>query len=495
MKPFLVIGVCLCCLLLQAGEAPLDEIGLVAQQHEIKLLIQELSEKDPTKRANAALKLGAFESAAAPAVPFLVTYIKDDREAGGLVVARSAGYVVTIGNYSVGQIVVRALGRIRDKGAVAPLIEAIGNRGNQSLWKKRKDAAWSLGLIGDPAAIPALLQIISDEKDILRNHVSDGLGLLGLPAVDALLGHYLGGNEALSKRAEEALCVAGQPVVKVVAPLLKHRSPELKRRGAHLLAQLCHGSSRLFNLAGYLERELTPAENAFVNSRHAALIHELVDAVQPLVAALTDADVEVRRNTAAGVASLTNTCEKRKDYKDPAQVSAAQNLEDTLRRLAIEPVALLLNDPDNQIRNSAETAMRYLSPERVPPRQPKVAVEKPAVANALPEKAPATKQEAASVASDPISQRTAAVAKQKEAFRRIEESYNQSKSRQDQLRQEWEIKRYKPELLDDLNRRIKAANTELAEQAAILAKAKQELRTEEEALYKLRQNAGRKAND
>jgi len=67
-------------------------------------------------------------------------------------------------------------------------------------------AAISLGLIGDPAAIPALFKALKDPHELVRRYACEALGNIGRPAIPALL---------LALKDETVRAHAAQVLVKI----------------------------------------------------------------------------------------------------------------------------------------------------------------------------------------------------------------------------------------------------------------------------------------
>lgn len=95
----------------------------------VPALIAALDDDDYRVRISAAVSLGALGSEAA--APALIRQLKRPRER---------------------PVAAEALGRLKSRAAVEPLIELLDDRS----WEVRHDARRALGEIGDPAAIPAL---------------------------------------------------------------------------------------------------------------------------------------------------------------------------------------------------------------------------------------------------------------------------------------------------------------------------------------------------
>ena len=72
-------------------------------------------------------------------------------------------------------VAAESLGKIGDKRAVQPLIAALGS---DEKWLRR-NAATALGLLGDPAAVLPLMKLLSDRKHDVRQAAAAALGNLG----------------------------------------------------------------------------------------------------------------------------------------------------------------------------------------------------------------------------------------------------------------------------------------------------------------------------
>lgn len=162
-------------------------------------LIPLLSDKDEFVRRETAYALGKVKSPSA--VPRLSELLLTDKQDG----VRGAAAV--------------ALGEIADSAAVLPLSTVLGSDIVVNVKKKKKSrreqnpfvlraAARSLGQIGNSAASPALIGVLSDEKaeSDLRREAATALGKIGstsaLPALNAAL---VNGDPYLSEAAGQAI--------------------------------------------------------------------------------------------------------------------------------------------------------------------------------------------------------------------------------------------------------------------------------------------------
>jgi HEAT repeat protein len=99
-----------------------------------------------------------------------------------------------------------ALGKLGDPQAVPALIQALGDSDSAV----RAAAAEALGAIGDPQAVPALIQALGDSDCDVRRAAAEALGKLGDPqAVPPLSVWAHAGEDA----ARDALQTLGHPML------------------------------------------------------------------------------------------------------------------------------------------------------------------------------------------------------------------------------------------------------------------------------------------
>ncbi|MBA3354375.1 MAG: HEAT repeat domain-containing protein [Pyrinomonadaceae bacterium] len=159
-------------------------------------LLPLLGDKDEFVRQEAAYALGRTKSRSA--VTPLIEQLAKDRKDG----VRGAVAV--------------ALGQIADEAAVASLAQFLSPQTASAGAKARKEnnvfvlraAAVSLGQIGSRAGLPALVAALEDERttDDVRREAARALGLIGDPAAEPALRKVLTARDAyLSFAAHEAL--------------------------------------------------------------------------------------------------------------------------------------------------------------------------------------------------------------------------------------------------------------------------------------------------
>lgn len=125
--------------------------------------IAELRDVNKDKRRTAVMKLGMLGGE--EAVKTLITLIRNPHE--DLIVRGRAALM---------------LGRLGDRRAVDPLIEALDAPGYQT----PLHAAESLGLLGDPRAIEPLRRMMDNHHDNFRKVAATALQKLGCDTADAV---------------------------------------------------------------------------------------------------------------------------------------------------------------------------------------------------------------------------------------------------------------------------------------------------------------------
>lgn len=161
-------------------------------------LIPLLSDKDPFVRQEVAYALGGIHNR--EAVAALVDRLSADKIDG----VRGAAAV--------------ALGKTRDEVAVVPLAQVLSPSNSSPRGKRKRKgkenefvlraAAHALGEIGSRAAVPALIEALSDDSVAadVRREAAQSLGLIADPsAIPALQAAAAGNDPHLSRIASAAL--------------------------------------------------------------------------------------------------------------------------------------------------------------------------------------------------------------------------------------------------------------------------------------------------
>jgi len=188
----------------------LGEIGKPA----VEVLIAALTDPSPDVRMNAAKALGE---------------IKDERAIDPLIAAMNDSdlSVRRYASTAFGKIgkstplpgnltedlksqdpakraeVIRALGDMKDKRAVEPLISALKDES----WQVRRNAAMALGEIKDARAVEPLIAALRDDVVEVRESVPFGLAKIGEPALGPLIGALKDQNKDVRGNAAMALLI------------------------------------------------------------------------------------------------------------------------------------------------------------------------------------------------------------------------------------------------------------------------------------------------
>jgi HEAT repeat protein len=192
----------------EALRQPSRRLLIKNPEESVPYLVTRLDTDDPRERnalEDILVEIGS------PAVAPLIDSLR--REIGRVDTTRGARLAAGI------------LGRIGDRTAVAPLVEARGHPD----WKVRAAVAGALGRIAEPDAIPGLVELLDDANEIVRTSAAVGLARIaeggdgGSAAVahqglEALLAALADPYYSVRESAERALVAVGKPAVD---PLIK----------------------------------------------------------------------------------------------------------------------------------------------------------------------------------------------------------------------------------------------------------------------------------
>ncbi|MEX2720691.1 MAG: HEAT repeat domain-containing protein, partial [Candidatus Wukongarchaeota archaeon] len=232
------------------------------------------------------------------------------------------------------------LGEIGDAKAVEPLIQALKeeNKGirwnavgalDKLGWKPEDDIEKALYLIakeewdklvrlGEPAVEP-LIQALKDKDINVRRGAAETLGKIGdARAVEPLTQSLKDGDKDVRRNSTRALGKIGEPAVEPLMMALKDKDVDVRKRAAETLGEI--GDAR---------------------------------AVEPLTQALKDEDGDVRWNA---VGALDKLGWKPEDDIEKALYLIAKEEWDKLVRLgepAVEPLIQALKDKDINVRRGA----------------------------------------------------------------------------------------------------------------------------------------------
>jgi len=245
-----------------------------------------------------------------------------------------------------------------DVWAVEPLTNALKGKSSNV----RRDAADTLGMIGDARAVQPLINILKDNNAEVQKRATDALGKIGKPAVEPLINTLKDNNVEARKNAADALGKIGdarsiEPLVnalkdrdsyvrshaatslgrigdaRAVEPLinvLKDESWSVRHEAASALEQIGDARAEVPLLLYGLSKDSGAAVEALAEIG--------VSAVEPLINALKDEDRDMRANAAAALGYIG-------DEKALQPLIGALGDEDTTVRLKAVRALRLLNDP------------------------------------------------------------------------------------------------------------------------------------------------------
>ena len=305
--------------------------------NELKTKVEGLYDKDPAKRAEAAMRIGDMGPQAKPAVPLLIEMLDDNDHKFYRLQQWKGGQLVMNKpiEESPAKSAAIALGKIGDEKAIGPLISCLNSgdwilRDGTVIGLKKFGAPavvplieylknsppdldslgrWNaidiLGFIGDSRAAAPILNILDNEKSIyagedVRTHAAIALGKLqDIGAVDVLIAAQDDSNPTVKSGALHSLIKIGTPAVEPAIQCLTNKNPEVRESAVMILGNSLHPRTVALLI------EMLNDENANVRSRSAQMLGEIrgTSATEALVALLNDKEEIVRR---AASEALTN---------------------------------------------------------------------------------------------------------------------------------------------------------------------------------------------
>jgi HEAT repeat protein len=237
------------------------------------------------------------------------------------------------------------LGKTGDARAVEPLIQALKEE-NEDI---RRNAALALGEIGNAKAVEPLIQALKDEDRYVRRYTAWALGGIGEPAVESLILILKDKDNYFRSRAAETLGGIGEPAVEPLIQALKDKDVDVRKIAAETLGEI--GDARV---VGPLIQSLKDEDGDVRRNAEVALgkIRD-VRAVEPLAQALKDEDCDVRWKVAGALDKLSW---KPEDDIEKAYYLIAKEQWDKLVKLgepAVKPLIQALKDKDIDVRKRA----------------------------------------------------------------------------------------------------------------------------------------------
>ncbi len=269
--------------------------------------------------------------------------LADKRDVKGLV--KALGYRK---DAKVRQAAAGALGEIGDALAVAPLIAALKDSTNVCF-----AALDALGQIGAPAVEPVIAALADDDRD-LRRYARGALKRIGVPAVDRLIAAFPYGDASMREAVANALGEIGDPLaIPTLFDALDDRSREVRRDAAKALGKI--GDPR-----GVEQLIAAVKDEASIVRQFAAYALAMIRdprAVKPLVAALNDGDLSVRR-------AATEALDQLDWVPGQSQAAAVYWIEKrqwakcaSIGAPAVDPLIAALSDTRVRMRRAAAKAL------------------------------------------------------------------------------------------------------------------------------------------
>jgi HEAT repeat protein len=309
--------------------APLVAEGEAA----VEPLITALTLDDAHVRSEAAWALGHIGDARA--VEPLVTALAD-------------------ADHQVRLAAAEALGRFRDPRAVDPLLTVLREKGMAA--QQRVTAIAALGMSGDTRAVEALLDALHDREPTVRDAASRALSSIKDARNVAPLMQVLKVEDVtVGAQAAETLAQLGRSAVAPLLSALRDQDRRVRARAAEALMKI--GSAALESLLAALEdRRYDVRQGA------AEALAKTGDrrAIAPLMTALWDDDSDVRKAAAEALEALGWRPGNALDRALDAVARREWPRVASLGMDAVEPLLWALKDRRLDVRRSAAGALAIL---------------------------------------------------------------------------------------------------------------------------------------
>jgi len=348
-----------------------EALGYIKDVRGVEPLIGVLRDQDSDVRSRAAAALGRIQDirAVAPLIAALkdydeevrgraaeaLGYIKDVRGVEPLIAA------LRDDNGQVRALAAEALSDIRHAGAVAPLIKVLDDQDS----RVRRAATHALERIGEPTVEP-LVDALKDEHIDVRD-ASPILAWIGKPAVEPLIRALEEESPIVRARAALVLGKIGDmQALQQLASTLDDQDKDVRRAGAWALGRI--GDAQAFEPLA----EALKDEDAGVRLRAVWALGQIGDrrAVGPLGGALNDEDTSVRLRGVWALAQVRDADAEVATALTRALTGENGVVKQTIAILvligepAVEPLIGALKDENMHVRRGAAEVLGRIKDAR-----------------------------------------------------------------------------------------------------------------------------------
>jgi HEAT repeat protein len=335
-------------------------------QKDVYKSIQELQNKSPSVRQEAALALGKLKDARA--VEPLIAGLRDKNSGFQLEAASALGeirdaravdpLVAILGDRRIQDYAVEALAKI-GAPAVTTLIAALSN---EDSWI-RFNAAKALGEIRDVRAVEPLIGALTDNEVYVRSRAAGALGeMKDTRAVEPLIAALKTKYTSVRERAADALGKIKDPrAVKLLIAALKDGDHNVRCKADEALAKFELSTSTIKSLIAALKDQTNDGwigEGSVGN----VLARIGTPTVKLLIDALKDENASARGMVAAVLGNIDTLAVDAlivalKNRDPNVRAGAAEALQRIKDGRVVEPLIAALNDKDWLVRDEATRAL------------------------------------------------------------------------------------------------------------------------------------------
>ena len=277
-------------------------------------------------------------------------------------------------------LIIEIIGKIGDRQAVPSIVMLLGENRSEAI---RMEAINSLGLLRDPAAIPVLIDLLTDPTSVIRSLSADALTRFGTEAVDPLIEMLGNKDPEVEDLVSHALVTIGLPAVDALIDRLTDENPNRTWSIIHILGNIgdsgataalidklgtaspdhaiqaaeALGSIGDSSAVAPLIQEITKIHSPARHAAAEALAHIGSPAILPLIEGLRESGPETRPLISETLLKIGS------DAIDPlasAMLTENAEIRDGVAEIlilfgpaAVEALGTVLSDKDPAVRNSA----------------------------------------------------------------------------------------------------------------------------------------------
>jgi HEAT repeat protein len=265
---------------------------------------------------------------------------------------------------------IQALGRLKDVTAKTPLYRSFGSQDRDISWE-----AWNaLKTIGKPTSKTLTLALRRYKRKEIYNEAWEILKTMKKPPVEPIVQAWK--DEAFRHEAEEILKTIGKPAVKPLLQLMKEDQGRHKSKAQYLLLDLGDAAikplMRVIENDNYLRRDAAWTLGMIENRMRGLKTNKTDEIIDFLLEALKNRNYRIRTVAAAGIRSsgvvepktIQPLIQALSDKSIDVRKEVAYTLGSLRVEEAVEPLIQALKDAEPSFQYSIKNALEFFGTDK-----------------------------------------------------------------------------------------------------------------------------------